>query len=104
MRWLQKSFPLILISLTLVSSAANGASRNVRPDEHQQRADKQPDVTQQRQPEPSVPLTLYNTTQSALHDALIALHTEQEARAKDQHPDYDPTYALSVLIQFALLV
>ena len=39
-----------------------------------------------------------------MRDALIALHAEQEARAKDQHANYEPIYAPSVLIQSALLV
>ncbi len=98
---MKRSYVAILIASALVLSAA---SRNSRPNEHQKTADEQTNVTEQRQPEPTIPLSVHKATESALNAALIALHSEQEAHAKDQHSNYEPIYAPSVLIQVGLLV
>ena len=104
MRWWKIFCLSILIASALLLNGARAASNESWPNQHKKSTDKEADVAQQRQPEPSVPRTLYNSTQSALHDALIALHAEQEARAKEQHPRYEPIYAPSVLVQIGLLV
>jgi hypothetical protein len=85
-----------------VLSPANAISNESRPDEHQKGSNKQTGIIQSA--EPTVPLSLYRTTQTALNDALLSLHAEQEARAKDQTPGYEPIYAPSVLVQFGLFV
>ncbi|MGO9797922.1 MAG: hypothetical protein ACLPQ0_00525 [Candidatus Binatus sp.] len=81
-----------------------GASRNARPDQHREGSQEQTNVTEQRQPESTVPLSLYNSTQSALGSALHALQAEQEARAKEKRPEYEPWCSPSVIVQAVLAV
>lgn len=100
-------FALILIASALLLSAGrniSAASHNPREKKHQEPANEAAQTAKPLEPEPSVPLRDFEAAQSALLDALRALHAEQEARSKDQHPSYEPIYAPSVLIQFALLI
>jgi hypothetical protein len=91
---------LVLIALDMGSAA----SQNSRPNQHQKSTNEQPNAAEQRQPEPAVPLSVYNSSQTALLQAINALHAEQEARAKENHPSYEPWYAPSVLAQIGLLI
>jgi hypothetical protein len=95
---MKRLLPLALCLLLL------GASRNARPDQHQKRPQEHPNVAEQRQPEPTVPLSLYKSTQTSLGSALHALQVEQEAHAKEKRAQYEPWYTPSVLIQIGLLV
>jgi hypothetical protein len=91
-----------LLLLIAFDGSGQAKSSESRPD--QQRPSQQVDVAQHGQPEPAVSLSPVTSPESALRDALIALHTEQEARAKDQSPDYEPIYSPSVLVQIGLLI
>jgi hypothetical protein len=95
---------MCVVTLLVCAGTIGLASEETWPNQHQKRADKQSKVTEQAQPEPDVPFGAYSANQAALRDALAALHAEQEARAKDKHPQQEPWNAPSVLVQMALLV
>jgi hypothetical protein len=100
-------FASILIASALllnVGRNVSAASDQTRPNKHQKSAHEEAQTAKPLQPEPSVPLRDFEAAQTAALDALSALHAEQEVRAKEQHASYEPIYAPSVLIQFALLV
>jgi hypothetical protein len=97
----------ILIALALLLSVAksvNATSGNLRPNQHEKQTREHADSGEHAQPVPTVPLSLYEASQSALSVSLSALHAEQEARAKDNHPSYEPWYAPEVLAQIVLCV
>jgi hypothetical protein len=96
---------LILIALALFLSGArhvSAASNNPRPKKHQEAADKKAQTAKPLQPEPSVPLRDFEAAQSALLDALRALHAEQEARDREKRADREAFYAN--LISLGLLI
>jgi hypothetical protein len=96
----------ILIASALFLSGANASavSANPRPNKHQEAADKKTQTAKPLQPEPSIPLRDFEAAQSATLDALRALHSEQEARAKEKHPSHEPIYAPANLISIGLLI
>lgn len=96
--------PWLIGTFLLVSSIVSAASRHPRPYQHQKTADKQTSNAEQRQPEPTVPLAVFNSSQAALFRALDTLHAEQEAHAKENNANYEPWHAPSVLVQIGLLI
>src|SRR5271169_6360280 len=100
MKRLKPLCALILIAAALLLSGAstNVASRKARPNQHQEKAHKKPESAKPSNPEPSVPLRDLETAQLATLNAIYALHAEQEARAKQQHTQYERWYAPAVLI------
>src|ERR1700687_5486013 len=80
--------------------AQNGALKNPRADKHKNRAHELPAVTQPSQEPPTVPLSLYQSEQSNLLEALRTIHAQEEAPAKQNRPQYEPRHAPSVLAQF----
>jgi hypothetical protein len=87
-----KSFLLILIALALLPSAAqigNAASNETRPKKHQEAANTESQTAKPLQPEPTVPQRNLDAAQAATLDALRALHTEQEARDKDNRANHE---------------
>jgi hypothetical protein len=92
------------LALFVAVSLCSVASGQVRPNQHQKRANKQTDIAHPVQPEPTIPRSVYESSQSALLAALAALHAEQEARSKENRPNYEPWYAPSVLVQIGLLI
>jgi hypothetical protein len=99
MRWWGRFLPLVLLTLVVLPSAASAESKNLRADEHQKRPNEQANVIEQRQPGPSVPVR-----DTELSSALGALHSEQEARAKEEHAEDEGWHAPSVLVQIGLLI
>src|ERR1700687_5138331 len=96
----------ILIASVLILSAARNARalRNPRPNKHEEHSAKDALGTQPRQPELTVPLSLFKTTQSALADALRAIRTQEEIAEKQAIAQYEPWYAPAVLAQFGLII
>jgi hypothetical protein len=92
----------VAMGIVLLLILRGMASADSRPNQHQERSDDNTTSAQQRQPIPMVPLSVQDSVSAALHDALAALHAEQEAHAKDNHSSYEPWYAPSVLIQIGL--
>jgi hypothetical protein len=103
----RQSLTLILIGLGLflsVAQSGSATSHQPRPHEHQKPTKKKTQTAKAFQPEPTVPLRDFDAAQSAVLNALDALHAEQEARTKQEHPQYEPFYAPSNLISLGLLV
>jgi hypothetical protein len=99
---------LILIVAALLISAS---SRNPRTDQHKKQSAEHSEGADDRKPEATIPLTVYESEQSALVNAqtelLTALRTinaQAEAATKQKHSDYEPWYAPAVLAQFALVM
>lgn len=104
MRWFGRFFLLVLLTLIVFLSVASAGSKNLRADEHQKSPNEQTNVIEQRKPGPTVPVRLYDTTQTALISALGALHSEQEARAKEKNAKDEGWHAPAVRVQIGLLV
>lgn len=99
------SASILIASVLLLSAARNArALRNPRPNKHEENSAKDTQGTQPRQPEPTVPLSLFKTTQSALADALRAIRTQEEIAEKQAIAQYEPWYAPAVLAQFGLII
>jgi len=104
----KRAYPSTLIVLVLalgIANAERASPKHPAPDQHQERSDKHSEGAE-RGPlvssVPMVPLSVQETSQSALLEALRALHAEQEARAKDRRLSYEPWYAPAVLAQIVL--
>jgi hypothetical protein len=98
---------LTLIVLCLLLSgnkSASAASNQARLIQHKEAAGKQSKAAQQRQPEPTVPLSVYKATESALLEALVQIRAQQEAAPKQHRAQYEPLYAPAVLAQFCLIL
>jgi hypothetical protein len=53
---------------------------------------------------PQVPLSVLQSSQAALLQALTALNTQEKGVAEENRPKYEPWYAPSVLVQFLLFI
>jgi hypothetical protein len=98
---------LISIALALLLSAANGGSaqsNQARPNQHKEPATEETKGAEQRQPEPTIPLSLPKSPEAALLEALRTIHAQQEAAAKQDRPRYEPLDAPSNLIALGLLI
>lgn len=101
------AFLLLLIASVLLLStvtSGSGASHEAWQNKHQESADEKTQTAKPLRPEPSVPLRDFQAAQAATLDALRALHAEQEARAKEKRPQYEPFSAPSNLISLGLLI
>jgi hypothetical protein len=103
-RWLTS----ILIASTLLLNVADrgsAASGNPRQNQHKEQAQEHLLGVQPRESEEaSVPLSVFETAQAALADALHAVKAAEEITEKHDRLQYEPWYAPAVLAQFGLII
>jgi hypothetical protein len=85
------STSILIVSVLLLNGAKNASaeSRNPRSEQHKRAATENSTNTQQRNQEPTIPLSLCQATQSALSEALHTIRTQEETAAKHSRPEKD---------------
>jgi hypothetical protein len=106
MRWLCGLSLLILIASFPLLSARNGnaASQNPRSNEHKKAATQQSKQAEPHQQQPTIPLYVFQATQSGLLEALRTIRAQEETAAKQERSQYESWHAPSVLAQFGLII
>src|ERR1700689_1825121 len=100
------SVSILIASVLLLSDANNirAALDQTQPNQHKKAANKQTDATQPREQEPTVPRSVYQTTESTLLEAIRTMHAQQEIAAKQTRARYEPFFTPSNVISFGLFV
>jgi hypothetical protein len=101
---LKPSSASILIVLALLLNGVNngnGDVRNPRSQQHKSAAAKEPERTEQRQPEPTVATA---ALQAALSDALHTIRSQEETAAKNNRSNKDDWDKAAVIANYLLFV
>jgi hypothetical protein len=100
MRWLRKSLLSILVVFTLLHGLANASQQKRLDDQHQAKASKQADDTQNKQPIVAPPAAYY----ARIFDSLRVIADEQAAKRKQDRADHEDWNTPPFWVSCALVV
>jgi hypothetical protein len=99
MRWWGRFLPLVLLTLVVLLSAANGASKD-RPDENKEKTPKQSETTKRQ--EPQIPFTIWQATVAALNEAIRTIDQQSKTADKQANAYRETYFSPPVVVNIAL--